>query len=203
MSAQDDRIAAAALEQAGDDAVATGSPARALYLDAQKLLMPAGARWTDADEYRIHMDAFERLQQKIYQLGPELRAPAPADCIAPDPGASGMAAPAGKPLPDAPDWQVAAMQGRLQEAAALLLPAIRSEAGMGGHLTLGRASETRAEELAADGHVENAALLYAKALQSYLAYALIPGRGDHEDEGYGRAARVVGKMRRLASPGSD
>jgi len=201
MSTRDDRIAAAALEQAGDDAVAAGLPARAFFLDAQKLLMPIGARWTDADEYRIHMNAFERLQQKIYQLGPELR-PA-ADCIAPDPGAPQVPAPASRPLPDAPDWQVAAMQGRLQEAAALLLPAIRNEAGMGSHLTLGRASETRAEEFASEGHVEGATLLYAKALESYLAYALFPGRGDHEDEGYARAARVVGKMRRLASPGSD
>jgi hypothetical protein len=38
------------------------------YREAQRLLLPVGAVWTDRDSYDRRMEAFERIQQKLYAL---------------------------------------------------------------------------------------------------------------------------------------
>uniref|UniRef100_Q02BL7 Uncharacterized protein n=1 Tax=Solibacter usitatus (strain Ellin6076) TaxID=234267 RepID=Q02BL7_SOLUE len=58
---------AAEAERLGDLAAA-GQPAAAHYREAQSLLLPAGAVWTDRAAYDQRMEAFERIQQKIYAL---------------------------------------------------------------------------------------------------------------------------------------
>jgi hypothetical protein len=64
----DDLRDAARLERSGDDATALGRPAAGYYREAQTILLPAGAVWTDREAYDLRMGAFERIQQKLYAL---------------------------------------------------------------------------------------------------------------------------------------
>jgi hypothetical protein len=73
-----DRRKAERLEQQGDANVLAGEPAAAFYSDAQRILMPAGATWSDAEEYDLRMAAFQRLQEKLWALGPDGRLQSPA-----------------------------------------------------------------------------------------------------------------------------
>jgi hypothetical protein len=61
------------LEEAGQaerlgDAAEARQAATAHYREAQRLLLPAGVVWTDRESYDRRMEAFERIQQKIYAL---------------------------------------------------------------------------------------------------------------------------------------
>src|SRR5712692_1102850 len=38
------------------------------YREAQRLLLPVGVVWTDREAYDRRMEAFERIQQKLYGL---------------------------------------------------------------------------------------------------------------------------------------
>jgi hypothetical protein len=72
----------------GDAAAELGRPAAEHYREAQRLLLPAGAVWTDRASYDRRMEAFERIQQKLYGLDgtgscrdlpvPRAQAPPPA-----------------------------------------------------------------------------------------------------------------------------
>ena len=55
------------LEQLGDTAESRDA-ATAYYRKAQLLLMPPGVVWTGGEEYDRRMEAFERIQQKLYGL---------------------------------------------------------------------------------------------------------------------------------------
>src|SRR5260370_30439416 len=48
------------------DLAATGQAAAAHYREAQRLLLPVGAVWTDRVAYDQRMEAFGRIQQKLY-----------------------------------------------------------------------------------------------------------------------------------------
>lgn len=50
------------------DAADDRQTATAQYRDAQRLLIPPGAVWTDRAAYDHRMAAFERIQQKLYAL---------------------------------------------------------------------------------------------------------------------------------------
>jgi hypothetical protein len=54
-------------EQSGDSADARQTAA-AFYREAQRLLLPAGVVWTDRESHDRRMEAFERIQQKMYGL---------------------------------------------------------------------------------------------------------------------------------------
>lgn len=73
-----DRRVAEDLEQRGDEAARSGGEAVALYRKAQKILLPTGVQWSDADEYEWRRAGFDRIQQKIWRLGlpPASRVPA-------------------------------------------------------------------------------------------------------------------------------
>jgi hypothetical protein len=70
--------AAEALECHGDEAARTGGEAVGFYRRAQKLLLPTGVQWSDAQEYDRRQAGFDRIQKKIWALGtrPTPRAPA-------------------------------------------------------------------------------------------------------------------------------
>jgi hypothetical protein len=68
-----ERREAARLEQQGDAAVHSGQSGTAFYQQAQRTLMPTGRSWTDRDEYDLRMTAFQRLQEKLWTLGPDGR----------------------------------------------------------------------------------------------------------------------------------
>ena len=68
MDTNDDFENASRLEQLGDAALSQDLPAAEHYRAAQLRLMPAGTVWSDREEYQRRMDAFERLQQKLYGL---------------------------------------------------------------------------------------------------------------------------------------
>src|SRR5262245_9636001 len=55
------------LEQLGDTAESRDA-ATAFYRKAQMIFMPAGVLWTAGEEYDRRMQAFERIQQKLYGL---------------------------------------------------------------------------------------------------------------------------------------
>jgi len=59
---------AARLEQLGDAAASVRDQAIAYYKDAQRLLLPPGAIWTDRELYDRRMELFEQIQQKLYRL---------------------------------------------------------------------------------------------------------------------------------------
>ncbi len=63
----EDLSRAAQLEQQGD-AAGERDAATALYQQAQRLLLPAGAMWSDRAEYEQRMLAFNRVQEKLYGL---------------------------------------------------------------------------------------------------------------------------------------
>jgi hypothetical protein len=63
----DDLREAEQMERFGDAAV-SGQSAAAYYREAQRLVMPAGVVWTDRESYDRRMEAFERIQQKLYGL---------------------------------------------------------------------------------------------------------------------------------------
>lgn len=73
-----ERRAADELERQGDEASRSGGEAVAFYRKAQKILLPTGVQWSDADEYEWRRAGFDRIQQKIWGLGlpPAVRAPA-------------------------------------------------------------------------------------------------------------------------------
>jgi hypothetical protein len=76
----DGLVEAAEAERLGDAAEA--GQAAAYYGEAQRLLLPVGVVWTDRESYDRRMEAFERVQQKIYGLvgrgmSTVLREPAP------------------------------------------------------------------------------------------------------------------------------
>ena len=56
------------MERLGDAAAGLGESAAAYYRQAQRLLMPPGVVWTDRESYDRRMEAFERIQQKLYGL---------------------------------------------------------------------------------------------------------------------------------------
>lgn len=55
------------MERFGDAAVSCQSAA-AYYREAQSLVMPVGVVWSDRESYDRRMEAFERIQQKVYGL---------------------------------------------------------------------------------------------------------------------------------------
>jgi len=63
----DDAQNAGELERLAD-AAAEVDLATAYYRQAQSLLIPPGAVWTDSALYDQRMEAFERIQQKLYEL---------------------------------------------------------------------------------------------------------------------------------------
>ena len=66
----DDLRDAARLERLGDDATDPGQHrAAGYYREAQSILLPAGKAWTDREAYNLRMEAFERIQQKLYARG--------------------------------------------------------------------------------------------------------------------------------------
>jgi len=202
VTAGDEPKAAAQLEQTGDALAEAGEPAAECYRKAQGPLLPAGTLWTDREAYDARMQAFERLQQKLYALGPNGR-PRVIESPNPAPGPP-EAIPFNAPLlagdaraPALPAWQVLAGQGRLREAAALLLSRASGSVGMGGYAALGYASQARADQVAGEGDTAGAARLYAQALENFLRYALFPARGDSGVYGYELARQVVDNMARL------
>ena len=66
-----ERREATRLEQQGDAAVLAGRSGTGFYQQAQRTLMPTGRTWTDRDEYDLRMTAFQRLQEKLWALGPD------------------------------------------------------------------------------------------------------------------------------------
>src|ERR1051325_10094506 len=64
----DDLLGAEQAERLGDAAVERQTAA-AFYREAQRLLLPTGVLWTDRQSYDRRMEAFERIQQKLYTLG--------------------------------------------------------------------------------------------------------------------------------------
>jgi hypothetical protein len=66
-----ERREATRLEQQGDAAVLAGRSGTGFYQQAQRRLMPTGRTWTDRDEYDLRMTAFQRLQEKLWALGPD------------------------------------------------------------------------------------------------------------------------------------
>jgi hypothetical protein len=64
----DDLDQAERLERLGDAAAGVDESATTYYRQAQVLLLPPGARWTDRAAYERRMEAFERIQQKLYGL---------------------------------------------------------------------------------------------------------------------------------------
>ncbi len=56
------------MERLGDDAAGLGESAAAYYRRAQSLLMPPGAVYTGRETYEWRMEAFLRIQQKLYGL---------------------------------------------------------------------------------------------------------------------------------------
>jgi hypothetical protein len=66
-----ERREATRLEQQGDAAVLAGRSGTGFYRQAQRRLMPTGRTWTDRDEYDLRMTAFQRLQEKLWALGPD------------------------------------------------------------------------------------------------------------------------------------
>jgi len=67
----DDLNKAEQAERLGD--AAAGQAAAAHYREAQRLLLPAGVVWTDRESYDRRMEAFERIQQKLYGLAERRR----------------------------------------------------------------------------------------------------------------------------------
>src|SRR4051812_42088208 len=63
----DDLHEAEQAERSGDAAEARQTAA-AFYRGAQRLLLPAGVVWTDRESHDRRMEAFERIQQKLYGL---------------------------------------------------------------------------------------------------------------------------------------
>jgi hypothetical protein len=64
---EDDLQEAEQAERLGDAAEARQAAA-GYYREAQRLLLPAGVVWTDRESYDRRMEAFERIQQKLYGL---------------------------------------------------------------------------------------------------------------------------------------
>jgi hypothetical protein len=79
----DDLNDAELAERLGDDA-GNGQPAAAHYREAQRLLLPAGAIWTDRAAYDQRMESFERIQQKIYALEVKATVPLAAEPTGPE-----------------------------------------------------------------------------------------------------------------------
>jgi hypothetical protein len=75
---RDDFEDALQAERSGDAAV-DGQSAGGYYGSAQRLLLPAGIVWTCREEYDRRMEAFERIQQKIYALEGKRNYPRPPD----------------------------------------------------------------------------------------------------------------------------
>lgn len=211
MSAQEDRAAAARLEQAGDAAAGAGEPAAAWYRQAQEMLMPAGARWTDRDEYEGRMAGFARLQDKLYELGPDGRARDLAPTMragAPDPAAATAAAaapttpatPAAAPDPPSADaWQALALQRRFGAAADLLRAEPRDPVTMGAYASQGYFSEDAGDRAVAAGDPVAARRHYLHALRSFILYSVFPARGDSEADGIGFAEQVLAKLAQLGA----
>jgi Domain of unknown function (DUF3601) len=105
----DDLNQAARVELLGD---ATGTPeAAAFYREAQRLLLPAGVRWTDREAYDRRQEAFERIQQKLYGLSTRenfITSAVPADSQAAAAGVPDLAPSEAvvRPKPAAPDLTV-------------------------------------------------------------------------------------------------
>jgi hypothetical protein len=78
------------------DAADVRQAAAGHYREAQRLLMPAGAVWTCREEYDRRMEAFERIQQKIYGL--EGKSDYPRLAEAPVPEAAIANTPAPEPV---------------------------------------------------------------------------------------------------------
>ena len=79
----DDLDEAVQAERSGDAADADQAAA-AYYRQAQRLLLPAGVAWTCREEYDRRMEAFERVQQKIYRLPEKENLPRPTEAAAPE-----------------------------------------------------------------------------------------------------------------------
>ncbi|HEX2115055.1 MAG TPA: hypothetical protein VHM01_11675 [Alphaproteobacteria bacterium] len=65
---EEQRRAAAELELQGDAAAQAGQPAERFYRHAQRILLPTGRLWSDAEEYDRRQSAFDRIQRKIWAL---------------------------------------------------------------------------------------------------------------------------------------
>jgi len=175
------------MEEAGDAAVAEGEPARSLYAKAQALLMPVGRMWGDREEYDQRMEAFTRVQQKLYALPLEYK---PVPTPQPKPASQTSTA-------SVAPWRALAAERRFVEAAELLRPTADSYSGMGAYAAEGYSAESVADDAAKNGDAAWARSMYEHAMRSYLMYALFPGRGDSEDYGLGLAEEVLKKLERL------
>src|SRR6476661_6379078 len=69
MMTHDDLREAEESERLGD-AAASGQSAAKYYREAQCLLMPSGIVWTDRESYDRRMEAFARIQEKLYRMDP-------------------------------------------------------------------------------------------------------------------------------------
>jgi hypothetical protein len=218
VSAQEDREEAARLEQAGDAAAGAGEPAAFLYRQAQQVLMPTGAQWTDRDEYAGRMEGFQRLQNKLYALGPDgrmrnfisvVRLPEPhAPATEPAPTPAGSAAPApvlpeargAAWLPAAPGaWLEPALRRDFGTAAALLRAEPREPVTMGAYASQGYFSEDAGDRAVAAGETASARRHYMHALRSFILYSVFPARGDSEGDGIGLAEQVLAKLEQLGA----
>jgi len=74
----EDLQAAESGERLGD-AAGIRQTAAAHYREAQRLLLPPGFVWTDRAEYDSRLEAFERIQQKLYALENDRPLPPPAE----------------------------------------------------------------------------------------------------------------------------
>ena len=132
---EEDFREAARLEAQGDAAAASRQQAAGFYRAAQNRLMPCGRIWTHRDEYERHMAAFERLQEKLYELDQHglLRGgDAPSETGDPSEAVR-------EPEPNPDDaWLELALQRRFEEAAHLLEPRASGLVGMGYYASRGR-----------------------------------------------------------------
>jgi hypothetical protein len=104
----DDLHEAEQAERLGDAADA-GQAATAYYREAQCLLLPVGVVWTDRESYDRRMEAFERIQQKLYGLQGKGSFTSPAEPPTPEAQAPMVSASGTGPLPstaaDLSVWQ--------------------------------------------------------------------------------------------------
>lgn len=89
------------------DAAASGQAAAAYYREAQLLLLPVGVIWTDRESYDRRIEAFERIQQKLYGLEGKGSFTPPAEPPTPETQTPMVLALESGPLPSAePDLAV-------------------------------------------------------------------------------------------------
>jgi len=103
--ADDDFEAAEQAERLGD-AAETRQAAAAHYREAQRVLLPVGVVWTDREAYDRRREAFERIQQKLYELEERdyVAPPAAMPAALPEAEIATVAVPVPMAAPDLPVW---------------------------------------------------------------------------------------------------